>query len=179
MSARLRSAVLLSLLAVFFFNVCVFGLVLTAQLHLHQQSQHSRSKTKKHKEIVELRIDRKLVETTNAQFQWKEEHEFCWNGEMYDVEESFLEEDVWVFIAEHDSKEDHIRKQLDTENGEHKAKKRNTPSKKNSKSGPEYFEQPVIAVHIHHPALHQNKEGEAELMFAHNALPDPPPWVLL
>lgn len=179
MHARLRSAVLLSLLAVFCFNVCVFGLVLAAQLHFHQQAQHSRIKTEKHKEIVELRIDRTLVETPNAQFQWKEEHEFCWNGEMYDVEESFLEKDVWVFIAEHDSKEDNIRKQLHSEDEAHKAKKRNTPSKKNSKSGPEYFEQPALAVNIHPPALHQNKEGEAALMIAHNALPDPPPWVQL
>lgn len=176
MPARLTSVVLLTLLAVFFFNVCVFGLILSTELYLHHEAQLDKIKNKKHKEVIELRIDRKLTETWNAQFQWEKSWEFCWNGEMYDIEDSYLEGDVWVFMVKHDTKEDILRKKIER-SAEDETNKRNTQSKKNLKCGSEYFERFEFGMIINVPLLQFNGESATGLMIAHRALPDPPPWV--
>jgi hypothetical protein len=175
MPVRLRSVVLLTLLAVFFFNVCVFGLAFSAQLYFHQQAQLDKIKNKKHKDVMELRIPRMLVEQRNTQFQWKKSWEFCWLGEMYDIEDSHLENGEWVFSVKHDTQEDILRKKMERTAEDH-TNKRNSQSKKNLKCGSEYFEHfGFVIISIQH--VPQFSMGTAPaLLLAHSALPDPPPW---
>lgn len=177
MPTRLRTAVLLALLAVFFFNTCVFGTVLSARLYLHQQAQAEKIKTKKHKNLIELRIDRALVESPNAQFQWKKDWEFCWEGEMYDIEESHLEGNVWVFAVEHDTKEDILRKKMER-HSQDETNKRNTQSKKNLKCGSEYFER--VEYNIVSTAYEPIPSGtvQSSPAVAHRSVPHPPPWFI-
>lgn len=140
MPARFLSALSLVLLTVFVFNVCVFGVVLSAQLALHQQEQQEKINNKKKKAIVELRIPRGLTEQHNSDFQWVKDWEFRWLGEMYDIEDSFLDGDTWVFHVKHDTKEDMIRKQIER-HAQDENKKRESQAKKNLKCGSEFFEQ--------------------------------------
>lgn len=177
MPTRLRTAVLLALLAVFFFNTCVFGTVLSAKLYVHQQEQLEKIRNKKHKNIIELRIARELVELPNMQFQWKKDWEFCWQGEMYDIEESFLDGDVWVFAVEHDTKEDLLRRKMDR-NAQDETNKRNTQLKKNLKCGSEYFEtiEYTIATCAHEAALPGTVQPS--LAVAYRSIPHPPPWFI-
>jgi hypothetical protein len=175
MPSRLRSAAILCLLAVFFFNTCVFGLALSAELYLHQRTQLEKIKNKKHKDILELRIDRSLIELRNEQFQWEKDWEFRWQGEMYDIEDSYLDGNMWVFHVKHDTKEDMLRKKMER-HAQDENTKRNSQLKKNLK-GSEYFEperELILTFHI------QNADKSQPLLItssAHPSLPDPPPWL--
>jgi hypothetical protein len=176
MPSRLTSAFLLILLAVFFFNTCVFGVALSTELYLHQQAQLEKIKNKKHKDIIELRISRELVETANAQFQWKKDWEFCWQNEMYDIEESHLEGDEWVFFVKHDTHEDKLRKKMER-HAQDETTKRDTQSKKNLKCGSEFFERIEFCVFNTDERIQGQTEAASSYTVAHRSLPDPPPWL--
>ncbi len=175
MPLRLKSAVLLAFCAVFFFNTSVFGVVLSAELYVHQLAQLEKIKKKKHKDIIELRIDKQLVESRNEQFQWEKDWEFRWLGEMYDIEDSFLDGETWVFFVKHDTKEDMLRKNMDR-HAQDENTKRNAQLKKNLK-GTEYFEQVAFVVQLYTEAILQSPEPESNLGSIHSVIPDPPPWL--
>lgn len=175
MPSRLKSAFLLSLLAVFFFNTCVFGVVLSTELYLHQQAQLDKIKNKKHKDIIELRIDKQFVESRNEQFQWEKDWEFRWQGEMYDIEDSYLDGNTWVFFVKHDTKEDMLRKKMDR-HAQDENTKRNSQLKKNLK-GSEFFEEYILPVHVLNYVQVYSTEPVFIYRTVHPSIPDPPPWV--
>jgi hypothetical protein len=177
MPFKARSFVLLTLLAVFFFNTSAFGAVLSVQLYFHQQLQLEKIKNKKHKDINELRISRNLVESQNEKFQWEKNWEFRWMGEMYDIEDSYTDGDVWVFHVKHDTREDMLRKKMER-NAQDETNARDTQSKKNLKCGSEYFESYEYTTYLRSSLCDPVQEMKSVVMKAHNALPDPPPWFI-
>ncbi len=177
MPTRLVTAVAFLLLTVFFFNVCAFGVLLSAELYLHQQEQKDKIKNKKHKEIVELRISRELVEEKNAEFQWVKNWEFRWHGEMYDIEDSHLEGDEYVFEVKHDSQEDMLRKKIER-HAQDETNKRNSQSKKNLKCGSEFFEHRELVIDNNLQTVLLSSSPPTSLAAAHRVIHDPPPWLV-
>lgn len=177
MHSRFKSAVLLTLLTVFFFNTSLFGVALSTELYLHQLAQQEKIRNKKHKDIIELRIPKVLVENSNYEFQWEKSWEFRWHGEMYDIEDSRLEGDTWVYFVKHDSKEDILRKKMER-HAQDETNKRNSQSKKNLKSGSEFFERFDYTVMIPFSGIVVSCEQKSFRVAAHPTVPDPPPWLV-
>lgn len=176
MPTRLVSAVALLLLTVFFFNVCAFGVLLSAELHLHQQEQKDKIKNKKQKEIVELRISRELVEEKNSEFQWVKNWEFRWHGEMYDIEDSKVDGDEYVFEVKHDSEEDMLRKKIER-HAQDETNKRNSQSKKNLKCGSEFFECTELVIDNNRQTVLLSSSSVLSLASAHRVIHELPPWL--
>jgi hypothetical protein len=173
MPTRLISAISLVLLTVFIFNVCIFGVMLSAQLALHQQEQLEKIRNKKKKAIIELRIQRHLVEERNSNFQWVKDWEFRWLGEMYDIEDSYLDGNTWVFHVKHDTKEDMLRKQIER-HAQDENKKREAQAKKNLKCG-EYFEDFTLRLVNDAQCSIRLPEWQASLALPHRSPPYSPP----
>lgn len=177
MPTRLICSVSFVLLTVFFFNVCVFGVVLSAQLYVHQQEQQEKIKNKKQKEIIELRISRQLVDEPNTEFQWVKNWEFRWQGEMYDIESTVIEGDVYVFSVKHDSEEDILRKKMER-HAQDETTQRNKQLKKNLKCGSEFFQRVEFSILNSPPfpfPVTQTLQVPAQ---GHREIQDPPPWYI-
>lgn len=175
MPTRLICCVSFVLLIVFFFNVCAFGVVLSAQLFVHQQEQQDKIKNKKHKEIIELRINRELVEVNNSEFQWLKNWEFRWHGEMYDIENTFIEGDEYVFSVKHDSEEDILRKNLER-HAQDETTQRNKQLKKNLKCGSEFFQRVEFSILNSPPIPFRTTQTLLIPVQGHREIQDPPPW---
>lgn len=176
MPSRLTSTILLTLVAVFFFNTSVFGVVLSTELYLHQQAQLEKIRNKKHKDILELRIAQELVESCNEQFQWEKDWEFRWQGEMYDIEDSYVDGNTWVFFVKHDTKEDMLRKKMDR-HAQDENTKRNKELKKNLKAGSEFFERHEFQICSYKRSLEEHAKPVAFFISIHRSISDPPPWL--
>jgi hypothetical protein len=162
------------LLALFLFNVCIFGIVLSARLHFHQLSEESK-RHKSPKEVVELRIPAALVDSPNEEFQWMKNWEFRYRGEMYDIVESHREGNMWVFACKHDTKEDMLRKHMERQAQDNNAE-RNSQSKKNLKIVGEFitYASPLPLCRISFAC--SIPESAERMTSAHRSIPDPPPW---
>lgn len=159
---------------VFVFNTCVFGVLLTARLHFHQYAQSTKPRSKK--PVIELVIPAAIVETQNAEFEWVKDWEFRYHGEMYDIEHSRKSGTDWVFACKHDSKEDHIRKQIEREKNQQE-QQRDSRSKKNFKVGSDYFACSFELLIPHHYDARNIPVCASALRSPHRSLPDPPPWI--
>lgn len=162
------------LLVLFVFNTCVFGLFLSARLVLHHTEQ--RKSHHSEEEILTLRIDANLVEQSNDEFVWVKDWEFRYHGEMYDLEGSSKEGNVWIFHCKHDAKEDILRKQIDRANkyGDHQ---RDDRSKKNVKVNKEYFAHSSNFVNTPSTELRNIPAYLPPICTIYRAVSDPPPWV--
>lgn len=177
MPNRLISTISFFMLTVFFFNVCVFGVLLSAELTVHQQEQKDKIKNKRPKEIIELRISRELVEKTNAEFQWVKNWEFRWHGEMYDIEKSVVTDDEYVFSVKHDSEEDMLRKKIER-NAQDQQNSRNEQSRKNLKCGSEFFEIVDFKILLSEQVIDRSWCSFTVATAGFGPCPDPPPWMV-
>lgn len=163
------------MLALFVFNSCLFGVILAAELYLHQLKTSSNLHSSE-EEVSELRISKSIVEHGNQDFVWIKNWEFQFHGEMYDIVKSHIENEEYVFNVKHDKKEDIIRRHAERE-AKHNNDTRDSRSKKNVKVAGEYFYKLEYSIWSIGLPIASKIFYNGDITVAHRSLPDPPPWL--
>jgi hypothetical protein len=175
MLSAVRKTTVLTLALVFFFNTCAFGVLFAAEIHWHQLEQFKELSLKK-ENTQQMVLPAELVENGGAQFQWKKNWEFCYNGEMYDVVTSVKNGDSYTMLVKHDTKEEKLIRKAERQ-AEHERKARESQAKKNLKVN-------ILIADVHQytlPSLIFSERNipqrQPVICASHRTLPDPPPWI--
>lgn len=104
MNSNRKNIPIVLLLVLFVFNTCGLSFVLFFGIQFHRTAQEKKINDLRSAEVLHIRAS--LVEQPNSDFEWKNDHEFRYQGEMYDVIKADHTGTEYVFFCKKDRKED-------------------------------------------------------------------------